>query len=486
MADFNVTTVQGLIDAINSANASGGPHTIYLGGATFTFSSAYIENPHPLAINNNALPIIRSDITFEGQGSTFTRLPEAPDFRFLMIEGSDLIVNDLTFNDGKVNSNPIWGPTYGGGAICFDYRDSLGNVSINRCTFNNNYAVSGGAIFLWTYGYIPQTIININECVFENNVADDEGGALFTQSTGIVEIEGCQFLNNKAFHTVSRGVNGGGAVKLSAGFIGQAYLNNCDFADNYSSTAAAGIFMANGAAQIRSCNFTNNISPKASAIGGSNLACDVQNCNFNGNSGLALEYLYNQVIMIFAPNNYWGSPDGPSGTGSGSGDGVDETIIYQPFLGTSAPVEHQGTDSCFGAGNDSLTAGNPISLRTGEKREHATDLNLQTKMGSLTFSRSYRQSTQTARDFMGRGWSHNHHMRLSEDTGLKKITVDRPDGTTIFYDDNSDDIFEGAAGATATIVKDTNGYTLSLPDESQYVFNTAGEIISHTMRDGQT
>ncbi len=45
----------------------------------------------------------------------------------------------------------------------------------------------------------------------------------------------------------------------------------------------------------------------------------------------------NFSVEVIAENNYWGTADGPSGAGPGSGDAVSTNVDYDPFLTASAP-----------------------------------------------------------------------------------------------------------------------------------------------------
>ncbi|MCD6468847.1 MAG: hypothetical protein J7L32_06045, partial [Thermoplasmata archaeon] len=57
--------------------------------------------------------------------------------------------------------------------------------------------------------------------------------------------------------------------------------------------------------------------------------------NFVGNSfGLYAEYLYWPNATL----NWWGAPDGPSGSGPGSGDSVNEYVYYEPWLRKFNPL----------------------------------------------------------------------------------------------------------------------------------------------------
>ena len=66
----------------------------------------------------------------------------------------------------------------------------------------------------------------------------------------------------------------------------------------------------------------------------------IHNNNIVGNKGLA--FCNETPFTIDTPNNWWGSPDGPSGAGDGSGDYVDTKVQYKPWLKT--PVKNRWED----------------------------------------------------------------------------------------------------------------------------------------------
>ncbi|MEW6606471.1 MAG: right-handed parallel beta-helix repeat-containing protein [bacterium] len=56
--------------------------------------------------------------------------------------------------------------------------------------------------------------------------------------------------------------------------------------------------------------------------------------NISGNTDYGV---YNATGNIYASNNWWGASDGPSGTGTGSGDAVNSKVMYIPWL--RSPIE---------------------------------------------------------------------------------------------------------------------------------------------------
>ncbi|MEL7436608.1 MAG: DUF6531 domain-containing protein, partial [Chloroflexota bacterium] len=115
-----------------------------------------------------------------------------------------------------------------------------------------------------------------------------------------------------------------------------------------------------------------------------------------------------------------------------------------------------------------------------------TDLQINTPMGALAFTRSYHQSSQSSLDFMGLGWTHNHLYKLDDLGGTPaKIEVTIAGNITVFYDDNADDTYEAAAGAASYLVKSGSGYDLTATDESVYHFDTSGQLETHTLANSE-
>lgn len=152
--------------------------------------------------------------------------------------------------------------------------------------------------------------------------------------------------------------------------------------------------------------------------------------------------------------------------------------LYEPEAGLPEP-DHSGDHSCL-SNYKAPVSRYPINLRNGEKRETMTDLVINSVAQPLTFTRTYRQSRHSELDFMGLGWSHNHHISLHVISGTpNSLALQTEDGGEIFFDETSpgSDEYLGRAGALGTIVVDdppanaNAKYTLTAPDESQLVFD---------------
>lgn len=101
---------------------------------------------------------------------------------------ADVRFTDCTFCGYR---NQYGGAVY---AIYSDEKSSVNNISLsfNGCTFRNNIARRGGAIYL--SGHARNITLNLSDCVFEQNIAES-GGALFADSS-LGSIEGCTFKGN--------------------------------------------------------------------------------------------------------------------------------------------------------------------------------------------------------------------------------------------------------------------------------------------------
>jgi hypothetical protein len=143
-----------LINAIITANATPGPDTISLAGGIYTFSA-----PHNWEFGPNALPIIQSDITIEGNGATIERaIGPTTKFRLFYVAGNSigslaagtLTLRDLTLKGGlaKGGDSKFGGGGMGAGGAIFNH----GNVVLERVTLNNNTAQGGSGGVGTNYG----------------------------------------------------------------------------------------------------------------------------------------------------------------------------------------------------------------------------------------------------------------------------------------------------------------------------------------------
>ena len=98
----------------------------------------------------------------------------------IVIDGSDVIINQTTFKNNTAKNN--------GGALFLRGKD----IVIDNSIFDSNSASNGGAIYS-TYS------LNVNQCSFINNTATNNGGAVYLASSDNV-ISNALFTGNTAEH----------------------------------------------------------------------------------------------------------------------------------------------------------------------------------------------------------------------------------------------------------------------------------------------
>jgi predicted outer membrane repeat protein len=280
---FNIAAgdVIGLISAINAANDevnNPGPDVINL-----TAASLYIlESIDNSLYSPNGLPVIKTDITINGNGATIQRDLGAPAFRiFQVISPGKLTLSSLSVNNGSAINY--------GGAIMSEFSD----IIINESTFiNNSVPGAGGAI------WIKNGTIAVNESNFHNNYAIptfgrlDWGGAIHAGGDGPADmtVVNSTFSNNQAGR--------GGAIFFCNG---TAAVENSDFVSNIGSGAA----ITNcGTLSIVDSTFTQNIGSNAGAIENYSLLnthsgnLSIANSSITSNSGTFGGAIFNDVGTV--------------------------------------------------------------------------------------------------------------------------------------------------------------------------------------------
>ena len=159
---------------------------------------------------------ITSHITIEGNGYAISGDNK---FRIFDVDGGMLTIKNLTMTKGRSPSDS------GGGAIRLQ---NNGRAVVSDSRFINNWANSGGAIFIgWTGAdYASMTV---NNSSFVGNYATSGGGALYAGS-GSISVRNSSFVRNSAVYA-------GGAIGV-VNFI-PVDVANSTFIDNGSSTIAA-------------------------------------------------------------------------------------------------------------------------------------------------------------------------------------------------------------------------------------------------------
>jgi len=112
-----------------------------------------------------------------------------------------LNATNVIFDGGYGNKPDSYGNNFGGAIACpYESDYYIPTVNINNCTFKNNYAVYGGAI------YIDGGTLNIVDSRFINNYADNYGGSIAAENYVNVTVSESKFFNTKSL------ADAGGAI----------------------------------------------------------------------------------------------------------------------------------------------------------------------------------------------------------------------------------------------------------------------------------
>jgi uncharacterized repeat protein (TIGR01451 family) len=196
------------------------------------------------------------------------------------------IQNKLNMRGGEVIRNTA---VYSGGAA-YLYR---GSATLSGTKVVSNSAVYGGGL------YVDQgsATLNVSGGEIGHNSADDDGG-------GVYVYEGSAALTGT--HVVSNSAAAGGGVYVDQGSV---TLSNARVLSNKAGNGG-GLYQGDGNITATNGCFVNN-----------------SDTSVFRNSG----------PILVATENWWGSADGPSGVGPGSGDSVNIGVDYLGFLTTPPP-----------------------------------------------------------------------------------------------------------------------------------------------------
>lgn len=243
---------------------------------------------------------ITKAITINGNGYSIDGDNQARMFTIEQEFSKYKIFRNITFMNGYSSGD--------GGAISGWYSYY---IYLYDCTFINNHASDGGAVYMWHGG-----IIN---CTFEDNVASGAGGAVKTyyyavsviDSTfnrndatngGAVDNEGNMMITNSKFNNNAAKFTGG-AVKCE-GY--KLTVEGCEFNSNsaYQSTQHGGAIYLDGSAgkdsSISSSIFYNNTAREGGAVYVKQPSVSIKDTKFNNNHA---EYVKGGAI-------FWASDNG--------------------------------------------------------------------------------------------------------------------------------------------------------------------------------
>lgn len=191
---------------------------------------------------------------------------------FLVQGNTNVTVEGCVISGNKGNN---------GGAV-YSNQNKAGSLTLRRCTFSDNAALSGnaGAVFN------DKSRLFIYDCSFDGNKCTGHGGAVMSQGhwsqtsgdQSYFYIYGSTFTNNSC--------NGAGSAFY--GIWGDhGVIVNCTFAGNKNSGAWGAVAVHMGEANIISTTITGNSGTKVGGLVSKSNAADVKvwNCLISGNAG---------------------------------------------------------------------------------------------------------------------------------------------------------------------------------------------------------
>lgn len=240
----------------------------------------------------------------------------------------------------------------GAGAI---YIHNRNNAVLNFVTFNNNQAISGGAIFVQGVTTDLTTELQLSNSSFTGNTARD-GGGLFINSNVNATVENNSFKSNLA-NATSTG-SGGGAYIAGA----TVTLKGNSFSENASNGSGGGAYILGANITIQdsffSKNRTNSGSGAGMYIGAVSVSSKVQNCRFYENTATAVGggiFLINGTTTNIIDHCLFYANTASLTTLGGGGifvsNGAKPTVTNSTFYANS---------SVFGGGGISLNNNNTV------------------------------------------------------------------------------------------------------------------------------
>lgn len=289
------------------------------------------ENPENTIINGNGA-ILRVTNRLVLVNLTISNLN--------IINQGDLIATNTIFANSTASTLGTFGESYGGAVYCVD---SYSNAYLSNCTFKNNYAKFGGAI------YLNGGVLEVVNCSFINNTAYNYGGAIagvnrnsynpkvtlrkstFINDSSVVDAAGAVYLKSVTLtaeelyfssctatfgsaltliKTNSR-LTGINAINNSASYDGGAIyqiygdltINDSVFSFNSAKTGGA-LYIDNvNSGFIKNSTFTHNRAELAGAV---YLLCS-QNMTLNNtysNNTVYDEFAQNNLTLTITDQNY--------------------------------------------------------------------------------------------------------------------------------------------------------------------------------------
>ncbi len=316
-ATINVNGGCTLINAITAANSNAATNGCPAGDPPDIGADTIVLPPNSLQIlttvNNvthgpNGLPVITSDITINGQGSTISRPSTAPAFRIFEVysyyEEASLTLQQTTISGGKTTGSSGLA-SFGGGIglfqVPFAYPVTL---ALSNSTITGNSAIVGGGV--GSYIYDGAARVTMTNSTVSNNLGTRGGGFGFSNARSghtSTSITGSTFTGNHAaygggifFRRANVSISNSTLSGNSAPARGGAVFNDEGLLNLIDSTVTGNTARINGG------GITNQLGSRRASPGRTTLTRSI----VSGNTATSGPEIYNSIP--YSPYSYYNYP----------------------------------------------------------------------------------------------------------------------------------------------------------------------------------
>lgn len=194
----SLSLINGTVIKNNNADSDGGAINNYYGDIYIGAGCKIEGNSSP--IRGSAIAIIHGNtgsLTIDGAEISNNNGGYAIHCTTI---GNDTGHDSYTITNTKITNN-------NGGGIELAKMTSANtyDVTLQDCEISGNTAYSGAGLYVST-GFFPQMPVTIKGCTFENNIADSDGGAIYSNSS--IMLENTNIMNNTATNGKGGGIFG--------------------------------------------------------------------------------------------------------------------------------------------------------------------------------------------------------------------------------------------------------------------------------------
>jgi len=192
---------------------------------------------------------------------------------------------------------------------------------------------------------------------------------------------------------------------------------------------------------------------------------------------------------VNAASNWWGATSGPEVSGqsaTGGGSKVSTSVTTTSWFGSAFEADHKRGNFPW-----TMKGGEGVDVASGNFVFTEKDLSIPTIGFPLEVGRTYNsQLGATVNGDFGWGWTWTYGTNLNTAADSNGgVTWEQPDGAKNYFKKNpGDGSFTPEQGIYAVLTYDSASqtYTLKHQDQTTWVFNSSGKLVSQIDTDGNT